>query len=128
MSTTTITPTILESPQLPVLKHHLKSLKKTAIPATFVSFRRSQRRIKHSSVILSLNTKVDSRIKAENFVGNAVEFFTIYRNKQNEECYRKVEGVISRVHGNSGKVIAVMEVNLCPNDIGKSVYVKFYKK
>lgn len=87
------------------------------IPATFVSHKRSQRKIYPRYALLRMPC-VKDRESAKKYVNNAVLY--VRNGKENS-------GVITRVHGNSGVVMARFEKNLPPQDIGNTVQVKLWK-
>lgn len=88
-----------------------------AIPAIFVSHKRSQRKIYPKYAILKINN-VKDRDTAKKYVSNCVEY--VRNGKKNI-------GVITRAHGNSGVVLARFKRNLPPQDIGNEVGVKLWK-
>lgn len=102
-------------------KQHLKDL--TCMKAIFVSHRRSQRKIYPQFAILKIEN-INDRESAMRYIGHEVELFKVYEGMKEESS---VEGVITRVHGNSGKVIARFSRNLSPLEVGNRVYVKLYK-
>lgn len=88
-----------------------------SIPATFVSHKRSQRKIYPRYALLRLPC-VKDRQSATKYINNAVHYT---RNG------RENVGVITRVHGNSGVVMGRFKRNLPPQDVGKTVEVKLWK-
>ncbi|OAG31361.1 large subunit ribosomal protein L35Ae [Nematocida displodere] len=108
-------------------KSMVEARNRVSIPATFISFKRSQRTT-HPRYALIRIDEVTSKEQAEKYIGNAVEMY-IPKTKvqQNGFKERTVTGYIHRVHGNSGVLRARFEKNLCPKFIGSFVYVKMYK-
>ncbi|KAL6121205.1 ribosomal prt L35A [Nucleospora cyclopteri] len=90
--------------------------------ATFVSHRRSQRRLHPKQNILKIDHVLD-REAAMNYINNAVLF--TYKNKEGEIV--NIKGRIMACHGNKGAVRAAFEKNLNPKAVGQRVYVKLYK-
>ncbi|CAD25119.1 60S RIBOSOMAL PROTEIN L35A (L33) [Encephalitozoon cuniculi GB-M1] len=97
-------------------------LSRTTIPATFVSFKRGQRRLHPRHVLLKIRN-VTSKDEASSYVGNGVVCY----KKNNEGERYPVHGVITRIHGNSGAVRARFTRNLDPKLLGTHVFVKLYK-
>ncbi|KAG5859533.1 ribosomal protein L35Ae [Encephalitozoon hellem] len=97
-------------------------LSRTTIPATFVSFKRGQRRLHPRYALLKINN-VTSKGEASDYVGNGVVCYK--KNKKGET--RVVHGVVTRIHGNSGAVRARFTRNLDPKMLGTYVFIKLYK-
>lgn len=83
------------------------------IPALFTSHKRSQRKVYPRYSLLKINN-VKDRASAKNYIGNAV-------------LYKDNQGVITRVHGNSGVVMARFKRNLPPQAIGSEIQVCLWK-
>ncbi|KAF7702877.1 60S ribosomal protein L33-A [Cucumispora dikerogammari] len=104
----------------PLFLQQTADLKKCCLSGKFVSYRRALRKIYPKDHLIKLSA-CTSRESAMNLIGNAVEF-------RNEISGRSLNGVIRRVHGNSGVVMArFKEGGLSPKDIGSEVLVKLYK-
>lgn len=88
-----------------------------SIPSTFVSHKRSQRRVYPRYALLKIESVV-TREAAQRYIGNCVEF--VRNGKSNF-------GRVTRAHGNSGIVMVRFKTNLAPQDVGKNVNVKLYK-
>lgn len=100
---------------------------RVSIPATFISFKRSQKKVYPRYALLRID-KVTTKEQAEKYIGNAVEMY-IPKTKVQLTGFKEriVMGYIKRTHGNSGVVRARFEKNLCPKYIGSLVYVKLFK-
>lgn len=100
---------------------------RVSVPATFVSYKRSQRRVYVRYALLRIEN-VATRAQAERYVGNAVEMY-IPKEKVQASGYKErvVKGYIHRVHGDSGVVRARFVKNLSPGFLGTKVSVKLYK-
>jgi large subunit ribosomal protein L35Ae len=94
----------------------------TTVPATFISHKRGQRRLRPHFALLRISNVTDAETAAK-YVRNAVYFS--WTNKQGELVENR--GIIRRVHGSKGVVRAVFERNLSPLASGQTVYVKLYK-
>lgn len=97
-------------------------LSRTTIPATFVSFKRGQRKVHPRYALLKIDNVID-RSEAGSYVGNGVVY---YKTTPEGEKY-PVHGVITRLHGNSGAVRARFARNLNPKALGTHAFVKLYK-
>lgn len=108
-------------------KAMVEARERIAIPANFVSFKRSQRNVYQRYALLKMEN-VTTKEQAEKYIGRAVEMY-IPKTKVQLSGYKErvVMGYIHRVHGNSGLVRARFEKTLCPKYIGSYVYVQLYK-
>lgn len=108
-------------------KAMVEARERIAIPATFISFKRSQRTVHPRYALLKMDN-VTTKEQAEAYIGRAVELY-IPKTKVQLSGYKEriVTGYIHRVHGNSGIVRARFEKNLSPSFIGSYVYVQLYK-
>lgn len=97
-------------------------LSRTTIPATFVSFKRGQRRLHPRYALLKISN-VASKDEASKYIGNGV----ICYKKSNKGKVYPVHGVVTRIHGNSGAVRARFTRNLDPKMLGTHVFIKLYK-
>lgn len=98
------------------------ALLSTTIPATFVSHKRSQRKLRPRYALLEIDN-VKCRATAENYINNAV--YMSWITKEGELVENR--GIIRKHHGNKGVVRAIFERNLNPKAVGQTVYVKLYK-
>merc|ERR1712035_70126 len=103
----------------PLFDQHTSQLLKCSIPATFVSYRRALRKI-YAKDHLIKTSFCKSRDSAHKLIGNAVEF-------RNQVSGRTLNGVIRRVHGNSGVLmVRFKDGGLSPKDFGSQVLIKLY--
>ena len=85
--------------------------------ARILNYRQGQRTITQNQVILDMGA--DSNEKANKLLGTRV----VYKTKN-----KTLHGVVSRVHGNSGKVIARFRTGLPGQCLGRDVEVIEKKK
>ncbi len=81
--------------------------------ATIVNFRRNRHTTSSNHMIIAVEG-VDSREKAEKFVGKAVVYDT---------GKKKINGKIASAHGNKGAVRAIFETGMPGQSIGQSVII-----
>jgi large subunit ribosomal protein L35Ae len=93
---------------------------KLFVPATFVSFRRSHRKINPNQALLEI-VGVHSKEEAKFYVGKKVASII---KKEGKETINW--GTITLEHGNNGVVRAKFERNLPPQMLGKQVRVMLY--
>ncbi|KCZ76035.1 hypothetical protein H311_02975, partial [Anncaliia algerae PRA109] len=93
----------------------------TSLEAIFVSHKRGLRRIHPNRSLIRVEGLKNKNL-ASNFVGNAV----ISEYKKEGQLFIN-KGIITRVHGNSGVLMAKFERNLPPQMVGKKVFVKLFK-
>ena len=91
------------------------------VPATFVSFRRSHRKLNMNQALLEING-VCSKEEAKFYVGKKV--VSMYKDAEGNEAYNW--GEITLEHGNSGVVRAKFDRNLPPKMLGKEVRVMLF--
>ena len=94
---------------------------KVYIPATFVSFRRSHRKLNTNQALLGIEG-VCSKEEAKFYVGKKV--VSIFKDADGNEALNW--GEITLEHGNSGIVRAKFDRNLPPKMLGKEVRVMLY--
>lgn len=104
----------------PLFLQQTSNLRKCSLSGKFVSYRRALRKIYPKDHLIKLSS-CTSREAANNLIGNSVEF-------RNEISGRSLNGVVRRVHGNSGVVmVRFKEGGLSPKDFGSEVLIKLYK-
>jgi len=82
---------------------------------TIKNFRRG-RRTQHTNQFVLVSDSVDTKAKGSALLGKKVEWTT--------KSGKKIQGKISRIHGDKGAVIARMEKGLPGTAIGTEVLVK----
>jgi large subunit ribosomal protein L35Ae len=105
----------------------VEARKRVSTPATFISYKRSQRRVYLRYALLRIEG-VTTRDQAEKYIGRAVEMY-IAKEKAQPSGYKErvVKGYIHKTHGSSGVVRARFKKNLSPYFLGTKVYVRLYK-
>ena len=93
----------------------------TTIPAVFISHRRGRKRVHPTQSLLRIEG-VCTREEAKFFIGNCVASAYVSEGRETINY-----GRISRVHGNSGVLVARFKRNLPPQNVGKELSVKLYK-
>jgi len=81
--------------------------------ARIVSFRRGRRTVRHNQMIVDFG--LDTKEQANKKMGTKI----VYKTKTSE-----IHGVVSRVHGNSGKVVARFNKGMPGQSLGKNVEIK----
>ncbi len=82
---------------------------------TIKNFRRG-RRTQHTNQFVLVADSVDSKAKGSALIGKKVEWTT--------KSGKKIQGKISRIHGNKGAVIARMEKGLPGTAVGTDITIK----
>ncbi|KAI5171374.1 large subunit ribosomal protein L35Ae [Nematocida sp. LUAm3] len=107
-------------------KQMVEARGRVSIPATFISYKRSQRKVYPRYALLRIEN-VTTKEQADKYLGRGVEMY-IPKTKVQPSGYKErvVMGYISRTHGNSGVLRARFEKNLSASYLGTQVYVKLY--
>lgn len=104
----------------PAFHQQTENLRKVSLKGTFVSFKRSLRKIYPKDHLIKVEL-LKNRVDAAKFVNNAVEFRNVISG-------RVLNGIVKRIHGNSGVLmVRFKEGGLSAKDVGSEVLIKLYK-